>query len=217
MSDTDDSTLRSAQEALKCFLAEEKLAEDLPTEADLREQAHALALGVAYAWATRDPQAQEAFLHELVAMPNDLGVMFAVEVFTEIRLFALRPGTLRQGTEVTTQWAPARHPGQQPVANTGQPPAFAADSEWDGRQRECVEIITDLWSGLGSWHYERVTLARARLARLPTSQVRETLRIMAYDAYVAMERFAAWQGVGAEAVEDYRLKYPADYEVGSAP
>ena len=219
MSDNNDSTLSSSpgsvEEAVEHFLADTEGAVDVTPEAELRHQAHALTLGVAYAWAARDERAQEALLDELVAMPHGLGVTFAVELLTSIRLYGLRPGSLRPSTDVGTRWLPTERPGARPEA--GSDHAYSDVGEcWDAltpEQREQVEIITDLWSGLGSWDVERLTLARARMARLQRPQLREVLRIMAFDAYQVMEDVAEWQGVGAETVEDFRLKHPQDYEV----
>lgn len=212
MSDINDSTLSSTAEAVEYFLSSHTPEEGVASDVLLREQARTLALGVAYGWSTRDPQAQEAFLDDLLGLPHDLGVTFAVEVFTEIRLFGLQVGSLRPGTEVTTSWSPAEDPAIRP-ADRSVEPVRTVDAAQAARHRECVEIITDLWSGLGSWDSERATLARARMARLPRWHVRELLRIMAYDAYVAMERFAEWQSIGSDAVEDYRLNHPDDYQV----
>lgn len=216
MSDNVDSTLSSiigdAKAAVEQFLFDAADIAEVPPEAELRHQTHALALGVAYAWATRDKQAQDAFLDELVEMPHGLGMTLAVEVLTEIRLYGLRPGSLRPGTEVDTQWTPADDPAVRPDNRTDPGNPDWRDTATPS-QREQVEIVTDLWSGLGTWDAERVTLARVRLARLPRTQLREVLRIMAFDAYKIMDQFASWQGLGSETVEDFRTKHPQDYEV----
>lgn len=203
MSDVGHSTLSSATASS----AQEELAKliehgfpPIPgssgSETELREKADTYALAVAYAWLTPDAVVQEVFLDELLDMrPDSIGIMFALERFTLMRLYGMWPGTLRAGTIVTTQWRPS-------VKNAAKKTIALAAPEM------CIAMITALWTAVATGNLEHVARLRAEIHEWPRHQVRDLLRVMSYDTSLAIEEFAMWRSVGADAIEDYRREFP---------
>lgn len=202
MLDSPNSTLSSASdEAAK--LMKELLTADVPSEDELRRQGEDLAMAVAYTWNHHDRAAQEIFLDRLLALnPGGIGLMIAVDVYSQARLFGIQPGSVRADVEITTRWTP---PVQPAAAEGGE--ATNESQEW---VNENLAVITDLWTGIATGNTGRWLRAKAALYELPLPQVREVLRIMAYDASVGMEQFASWQAGGADALDDYRREVPLE-------
>lgn len=206
MSDSPNSTLSSPQSELERLLLTGFPPIDGPSDEDKRLQAANVAMAIAYTWIHHDKAAQEVFLDALLELNSTgLALMVAIEVYTDARLFGIQPGTLRADQEVTTRWTPSKNAAQLAAADNGSSPAMRRD--WS---QENVAVITDLWTGIATGNYAQMMRAKAELYEMPLAQVREVLRIMAYDASVGMDQFAGWQAAGADTLEDYRREVPLE-------
>lgn len=215
MSDSSNSTLSSSfHEDLNQLLVNGFPALDGPSDENLRRQGEDLAMAVAYTWVHHDRAAQDVFLNRLLE-PNTsgLGLMIAIEVYTEARLFGIQPGALRPNQQVTTRWTPDTDSPQ----HGGAASSDGGDSgSGDGclvlpdRTKENLAVITNLWTGIATGNHPQWMRAKAELYEMPTEQVREVLRIMAYDTSCGMNQFAIWQAGGADALDDYRSKVPLE-------
>lgn len=193
MSDLVHPTVNSFDEELTKLVTGGFPPVEGPSDQQIRDSAYDLAVAVAYTWLNQDTVAQDAFLNQIIELSREgAGIMFAVERFTESRLLGIRPGQLAadRGYTVTTSWA-----------------VKAAPAETE-HYREAVNLITDLWTGVAVGDTILSGRARAELYELAPRQIRDVLRIMAYDMSELMNTFADWQGAGAELWERYRETNP---------
>lgn len=202
MSDPAHSTLSNSEAELTDLVTNGFPPVKGPSDEQLREDAQALAMAVAYTWLNHDDDAQDAFLDQIIALNTDgAGIMFAIDLFTTIRLLGAQPGTLRHGpdVEITTHWRP----------DLDNAPAV--------HYQEVLDLITDLWTGIAVGDMARTGRAKAALYEIPLHQVRDVLRIMAFDTSILMEQFATWQGSGSETWEAYRHANPPANPAHPAP
>lgn len=223
MLDTADSTLSSAPEEPGSPLLAGFQSADEAEDERFRYEVEDMAMAVAYTWLTRDRGAQDEFLDRILGQnPNDLAIMIAVDTYTRVRLYGIKPGTLRPDVEVTTEWTPGTtldnvpQPGDSPgVASPAEQDTSGDEGVADQRDwsDENVAIITDLWTGYATGEHGRMTRAKVEVFEIPVVQVRELLRVMAYDASIAIEQFTVWREGGADVVENYRREVPPDNAV----
>jgi hypothetical protein len=156
-------------------------------------RARELALAATYTWLNNDTRAQNALINELIDMDeHGAGVNFAIDLLTSIRIFGVHQGMLRPEVDIAPRWAaPENATAEEMVAHC-----------------ECIQLITDLWSGLASWDHERAVAAKSKIWKVSLEQVREILRIMAFDAALATETFSIWRAIGSETWEGYRRDNP---------
>lgn len=193
MSDSTHSTLGTFDKELENLVTNGFPPIEGPSDQQIRDSARDLAVAVAYTWLNGDTSAQDAFLDQIIALNREgAGIMFAVDLFAQSRLLGVKPGEFASDRDlaITTHWLHKITPAE-------------AD-----HHRESLNLITDLWTGIAVGDTARSGRARAELYELPPRQIRDILRIMAYDMSILMDTVADWQGAGSELWQRYREANP---------